>query len=86
MALPKKSKRSPAEGELPCEYAGEPTEETLTAYAGIPLFVRAARSLGVPARVKRRLEVKQRQSPLHELRAGQPPRGSALSRRVQNPT
>jgi len=33
----------------------------LTAYAGIPLFVRAVRSLGVPASVKRHLELKQRQ-------------------------
>lgn len=61
MALPKKPKRSPAEGVPPWEYAGEPAEEVLTAYAGIPLFARAVRSLGVPARVKRRLEVKQRQ-------------------------
>jgi hypothetical protein len=61
MALPKKPKRSPAEGELPFEYDWEPAEEVLTAYAGIPLFVRAARSLGVPASVKRCLEVKQRE-------------------------
>lgn len=61
MALPKKPKRSPAEGELPFEYDWEPAEEVLTAYAGIPLFVRAARSLGVPASVKRYLEVKQRE-------------------------
>ncbi len=48
MALPKRPKRSPAAGELPFEYDWEPAEEVLTAYAGIPLFVRAARSLDVP--------------------------------------
>lgn len=61
MALPKKPRRSPAEGDLPFEYDWEPAEEVLTAYGGIPLFVRAVRSLGVPASVKRYLEVKQRQ-------------------------
>jgi hypothetical protein len=61
MALPKKPKRSPAEGELPFEYDWEPAEEVLTAYAGIPLCVRAARSLGIPSSVKRYLQVKQRQ-------------------------
>ncbi|MBK7925949.1 MAG: hypothetical protein IPJ98_00215 [Bryobacterales bacterium] len=40
----KKQKRSPAEGELPFEYDWQPAREVLTAYAGIPLFVRAARS------------------------------------------
>ena len=66
MALSKKPKRSPAEGDLPFEYDWEPAEEVLTAYAGIPLLVRAARSLGVPASVKRCLEVKQRQRRLDE--------------------
>ncbi|MGC9973299.1 MAG: IS1380 family transposase [Bryobacteraceae bacterium] len=61
MALPKKLKRSPAEGELPFEYDWEPAEEVLTAYAGVPLLVRAVRSLGVPASVKQHLELKQRQ-------------------------
>src|SRR5512134_3582800 len=61
MARPKRPKRSPAEGELPFEYDWEPAEEVLTAYADIPLFVRAARSLGVPSSVKRHLELKQRQ-------------------------
>lgn len=61
MALPKKPKRSPAEGELPFEYDWEPAEEVLTAYAGIPLFVRAVRSFGVPGSVKQHLELKQRQ-------------------------
>ncbi len=61
MALPKKPKRSPAEGELPFEYDWEPAEETLTAYAGIPLFVRAVRSFDVPGSVKRHLHLKQRE-------------------------
>ena len=66
MALPKKPKRSPAEGELPFEYDWEPAEEVLTAYAGIPLFVRAMRSLGVPGSVKQHLRIKQRSRGLDE--------------------
>jgi hypothetical protein len=62
MALPKKPRRSPAEGELPFEYDFEhPAEEVLTAYAGVPLFVRAVRSFDVPGSVKRHLHLKQRQ-------------------------
>lgn len=61
MGLPKKPKRSPAEGELPFEYDWEPAAEVLTAYAGIPLFVRAVRSFDVPGSVKRHLHLKQRQ-------------------------
>lgn len=61
MGLAKKSRRSPAEGELPFEYDWTPAEEVLTAYAGIPLFVRAARSLGVPESVERHLRLKQRE-------------------------
>jgi len=66
MSLPKKPKRSPAEGELPFEYDWEPAEEVLTAYAGIPLLVRAARSFGVPDSVRRNLTLKQRQRGLDE--------------------
>jgi hypothetical protein len=61
MALPKRPKRSPAEGELPFEYDWQPSEVVLTADAGIPLFVRAARSFGVPESVGRNLSLKQRQ-------------------------
>ena len=57
----KKQKRSPAEGELPFEYDWQPAQEVLTAYAGIPLFVRAARSFGVPDSVVRNVSLKQRQ-------------------------
>ncbi len=60
MSLPKKPKPSPAAGELPFEYDWEPAEEVLTAYAGIPLLVRAARLLGVPDSVERNLSLKQR--------------------------
>ena len=66
MALLKKPKRSPAEGELPFEYDWEPAEEVLTAYAGIPLFVRAMRSFDVPASVQQHLHLKQRQRGLDE--------------------
>jgi hypothetical protein len=66
MALAKKPKRSPAEGELPFEYDWEPAEEVLTAYAGIPLFVRAIRSFNVPASVQQNLHLKQRQRGLDE--------------------
>ena len=59
--LPKKPKHSPAAGELPFEYDVEPAEEVLTGYAGMPLFVRAARSFGVPESVKQHLRLKQRQ-------------------------
>ncbi|MCC7174296.1 MAG: IS1380 family transposase [Bryobacterales bacterium] len=62
MALSKKPKRSPAEGELPFEYDFEhPAEEVLTAYAGVPLLVRAIRSFHVPDSVQRHLHLKQRQ-------------------------
>jgi hypothetical protein len=44
----------------------EPLEETVTAYGGIPLFVRAARSLDVSGLVKRYVHLKQRQRGLDE--------------------
>ena len=66
MALPKKPKRSPAEGELPFEYDWEPAEEVLTAYAGVPLFVRTMRSLAVPGSVRQHLWIKQRERGLDE--------------------
>src|ERR1035437_7897444 len=66
MALPRKQKASPAEGELLFQLDPEPLEECVTAYAGIPLFLQAARSLDVPGRVKQHLELKQRQRGLDE--------------------
>jgi hypothetical protein len=60
MSLSRNAKRSPAEGEFLFELDPEPLEECLTAYAGLPLFVRSWRSLAGPASVKRHLAVKQR--------------------------
>jgi hypothetical protein len=56
-----KPKQSPAEGEFLFELDEEPLEETVTALGGVPLFVRAGRSLGVPGSVKRNLHLKQRE-------------------------
>src|ERR1700758_4420140 len=53
-------KRSPAAGDFLFEIDSEPLEECLTALGGIPLLVRAARSLGVAGGVERHLRVKQR--------------------------
>src|SRR5262245_12074668 len=50
MSLLRISKRSPAEGEFLFELDPEPLEESLTSYAGVPLLLRAARSLDVPGR------------------------------------
>src|SRR6201993_3923367 len=54
-------KRSPAAGDFLFEIDSEPLEECLTALGGIPLLVRAARSLGVAGSVERHLRVKQRE-------------------------
>jgi hypothetical protein len=61
MSLPSKQAKSPAEGDFLFELDPEPLEETLTAYGGIPLFLRAARSLDVAGLVKRYVHVKERQ-------------------------
>jgi hypothetical protein len=61
MSLASKRPRSPAEGEFLFELDPEPLEEIVTAYGGIPLFVRATRSLDVGGMVKRSLHLKQRQ-------------------------
>ena len=66
MSLPHKPKPSPAEGEFLFELDPEPLEECLTAYAGIPLFVRAIRSFNVPGSVKQHVHLKQRQRGLDE--------------------
>jgi hypothetical protein len=58
--MPLKSKRSPAEGEFLFEIDETPTDECLTAFGGLPLFVRTARSLDVPGSVKRNLALKRR--------------------------
>ena len=54
-------KRSPAAGEFLFEIDPEPLDEQVTALGGIPLLVRAARSLDVPGRVARHLHLKQRE-------------------------
>jgi Transposase DDE domain group 1 len=56
-----RTKPSPAEGEFLFELDPEPLEECVTAMGGMPLFVRAIRSLGVPGSVQRHLHLKQRQ-------------------------
>lgn len=56
-----KPRKSPAEGEFHFEFDEQPLEETITALGGVPLFVRAVRSLDVPGSVKRHLHVKQRE-------------------------
>ncbi len=66
MALPRRPKPSPAEGELLFQLDREPLEECVTAYAGIPLFVQAMRSLDIAGSVKRHLQIKQRQRGLDE--------------------
>jgi hypothetical protein len=43
-----KSRRSPSEGEFLFVIDPEPVEECVTALGGLPLFLRALRSLDVP--------------------------------------
>ena len=66
MAIPRKQKPSPAEGEFLFQLDPEPLEECVTAYGGIPLFLQAARSLDVPGRVRQYLQIKQRDRGLDE--------------------
>lgn len=54
-------KSSPAAGEFLFEIDSEPLDECLTALGGVPLFVRAVRSLDVAGSVQRHLRVKQRE-------------------------
>jgi len=54
-------KRSPAAGEFLFEIDAEPLAECVTALGGIPLLVRAARSLDVPGSVGRHLRLKERE-------------------------
>jgi hypothetical protein len=56
-----KPRKSPAEGEFLFELDEQPLDETVTALGGVPLFVRAVRSLDVPGSVKRHLHLKQRE-------------------------
>jgi len=54
-------KSSPAAGEFLFAIDPQPLEEQVTTLGGIPLLVRAARSLDVPGSVERHLRVKQRE-------------------------
>ena len=54
-------KPSPTESPLLFEIDGEPLEETLTAWGGVPLVVQAFRSLNVPASVRQHVRIKQRE-------------------------
>jgi hypothetical protein len=54
-------KSSPASGEFLFEIDPEPLQEQVTALGGVPLLVRAARSLDVPGSVERHLRMKQRE-------------------------
>ena len=66
MGIPRRQKPSPAAGEFLFQIDPEPLEECVTAYAGIPLFLQAARSLDLPRLVKQRLQIKQRDRGLNE--------------------
>ena len=48
----KQNKPSPAEGEFLFEIDPEPAKEAMTSWGGVPLLVRAFRSLGLPASVR----------------------------------
>ncbi len=62
----RKAKRSPVEGDFLFELDPEPLEECVTVLGGLPLFVRAVRSLDVAGNVKRNLHLKQRERGLDE--------------------
>lgn len=66
MSLPPNPRRSPAEGEFLFELDPEPLEETITGYGGVPVFLRAARSLDVGGLVKRYVQLKKRDRGLDE--------------------
>jgi len=61
MSLSRKSRPAPAEGELLFTLDPHPLEEAVTAYAGLPLFLQAVRSLDVGGCVRQCLHLKQRQ-------------------------
>jgi hypothetical protein len=52
---------SPAKAEFLFEIDPEPARETMTSWGGIPLLVRAFRSLGLAQSVKQHVQIKQRQ-------------------------
>ena len=54
-------KPAPTESPLLFEVDDEPLQETLTAWGEVPLVAQAFRSLGVPARVREPVHIKQRE-------------------------
>src|SRR5271157_3261421 len=59
--MKRRVKRSPAEGDFLFEIDSEPLEECITGLGGVPLLVRAIRSLDVAGSVQRHVRVKQRE-------------------------
>lgn len=59
--MKRKTKPSPAEGDFLFEIDAAPLDEAVTAFGGVPLLVRALRSLDVPGSVGRHLQIKQRE-------------------------
>jgi len=57
----KPEKPSPTEMDFLFEIDPEPAPETLTSWGGVPLLVRAFRSLGLPGSVQRNVRIKQRE-------------------------
>ena len=59
--MKKVRKPSPTESPLLFEIDPEPIPETLTALGGVPLLVQAFRSLGLPAKVREYVRIKERE-------------------------
>ena len=57
----KTRKPSPTESPLLIEIDPEPIPETLTAMGGVPLVVQTFRSLGLPAKVREHVRIKERE-------------------------
>ncbi len=65
----KLEKPSPSESDFLVEIDPEPAQETFTSWGGVPLRVRAFRSLGLPQSVLQQVRVKQRQRGYDEATA-----------------
>lgn len=59
--LRKQDKPSPTESDFLFEIDPEPAQEALTSFGGVPLLVRAFRSLGLPQSIRQHVQIKQRQ-------------------------